>query len=106
MKVKLQSVLQSRNAGSATYPGPRLRHKGLDLAGTPRRTPPAGDSAPRGPRPPSWTAGLRTPGRDKWAEGNTEEPAAQKNSPVSATGEFALVLFFFSWSYFASERAQ
>lgn len=59
-----------------------MRRKGLDLAGTPRQTPPAGDSALRGPRPLSWTAGPRTPGRDKSVEGNTSVPAAQGGQGV------------------------
>lgn len=76
----------SRTAGSLTYPGPRVRHKGHDLADSPRRTPLAGDPALRGPRPPSWTAGLRAAGWDKGLEGSTSGPAAQKKSSLSTAG--------------------
>lgn len=103
-KIRLQSALwlspacvqDSRLTGSLTYPGPPVRQKGLDLAGTPRQTPPACDSAPRGPRPPSWTAGHRTPEGDRLVEGNTV-PAARKtavNSLLSITGVSSLSFYF------------
>lgn len=103
-KIRLQSALwlspacvqDSRLTGSLTYPGPPVRQKGLDLAGTPRQTPPACDSAPRGPRPPSWTAGHRTAGGDRLVEGNTV-PAAQKtavNRLLSITGVSSLSFYF------------
>lgn len=78
----LACVQDGGRTGSLTYPGPRLRRKALGLAGTPRRTPPAGDSALRGPRPPSSTAGPRTAAVDRAGEGSTAVPAARRNSTV------------------------